>query len=143
GSGVRELVATIPDCKIMFQDSSTHELKRPPGAAAAAAQQGEAGIAGWLRSIGGTLQMRDGHVAAVSLKSTSVTDRELEILAKLPQLAELNLRDTEISDVGAAHLSSIHSLQKLDLGFTLLSDSSLARLTPLTSLETLYLGNTL
>ncbi len=125
-SGVHELVAGLPNCKVMFQASSNGEVKRATSAESVAAK-GEPAIAEWLRSIGGTVEMHDGHVTGVSLKSTSITDRELEILSKLPQLAELNLRNTEISEVGAAHLSSILSLQKLDLGYTLLSDSALAQ----------------
>ena len=87
--------------------------------------------------------MRDGHVATVSLDSTAVTDRELEILPELTQLEELNLRDTEISDVGAAHLSGLRTLRKLDVSYTLLSDSALDKLRPLANLRTLNLSNTL
>src|SRR5689334_2518626 len=75
-AGVRELVAGIPNCKVLFQDSSNRESKRPTEAASVAGK-GEQAIAEWLRSIGGKVQMSGGHVAGVSLKSTSITDREL------------------------------------------------------------------
>ena len=140
-SGVQELVASLPKCNVMFQASANGEVKRTQSAASVASK-GEPAIAAWLRSIGGTVQMREGHVTGVSLKSTTITDRELEILSKLPQLTELSLRNTEVSDLGVAHLSPVLSLRKLDLSYTLLSDSALARLTPLVNLETLSLANT-
>ena len=59
-----------------------------------------------LRSVGGKVQMSEGHIAAVSLKSTSITDRELEILARLPRLEDLDLRNTEISEIGTPTSSS-------------------------------------
>jgi internalin A len=140
-SGVKELVAGLPNCKVAFQASSGGEVKRTMSAESVASK-GEPAIAEWLRSIGGKVEMHDGHVTAVYLKSTTVTDRELDILTKLPQLADLNLRNTEISDVGAAHLSSIVSLQKLDLGYTLLADSALSKLTLLVNLRSLGLAST-
>src|SRR5258708_4513224 len=79
GAGVRELLAGIPDCKVMFLDSSNREVKRKTDAEAVAGN-GEQAIAEWLRSIGGKVQMADGHVVGVSLKSTSITDREVAIL---------------------------------------------------------------
>src|SRR5260370_12691318 len=92
-AAVRELVAGIPNCTVLFQDSSNRESKRPTEAASVAGK-GEQAIAEWLRSIGGKVQISDGHVSAVSLKSTSITDLELPILAELRQLADLNLRYT-------------------------------------------------
>src|SRR6185295_16851439 len=94
GAGVRELTAAIPDCKVLFQDNSNRKSARDTEAAAVAGK-GEQAIADWLRSIGGKAQMRNGHVTEVSLKSTSITDGELSVLAALPHLVELNLRDTE------------------------------------------------
>ena len=139
-AGVHELLAALPKCDVNFQASSNNEVKRA-ASAESVASKGEPAIADWLRSIGGTVQMREGHVTGVSLKSTSVTDRELEILTKLPQLTELSLRNTEVSEVGAAHLSSILSLQKLDVSYTLLSDSALKQLTPLVNLQSLNLAS--
>src|SRR6185295_9228213 len=117
-AGVKELVAGIPNCKVFFQDSSNREARRGTEVASVAGK-GEPAIAEWLRSIGGKVQMKDGHVVTLSLKSTSITDRELVVLAKLPQLLDLNLRDTEISEIGVAHVASIASLRKLDMGYTL------------------------
>jgi Leucine-rich repeat (LRR) protein len=140
-SGVRELLASLPKCEVQLQNSSIGEAKRTASAESAAGK-GEGAIAAWLRSIGGTVQMREGHVTGVSMKSTSITDRELAIFTKLPQLEELSLRNTEISEVGVTRLSAVVSLRKLDLGYTLLSDSALGQLKPLVNLESLSLPNT-
>jgi hypothetical protein len=115
---------------VLFQDSTNRKSMREAEAAAVAGK-GEQAIAEWLRSIGGKVQMRGGHVAEVSLKSTSITDRELAVLAGFPQLVDLSLRDTEVSEIGLSHLASIRSLEKLDLGYTLLGDGALAKLAPL------------
>ena len=142
GAGVRELTANLPNVDVLMQDSSSAAPKRTKDAAAAASQ-GEPAIAEWLQSIGGKAQLTAGHVTSVSLAATSVTDAELAILAKLPQLADLNLQHTEVSSVGLAHLSSIKSLRGLDLGDTLLGDESLSSLTPLKNLHSLRLEGTL
>jgi Leucine-rich repeat (LRR) protein len=140
-SGVHELLASLPKCDVQLQNSAIGEAKRAASAESVAGK-GEAAIAAWLRSIGGTVQMRDGRVTGVSMKSSSITDREAAIFAKLPQLEELSLRNTEISEVGVAHLSAVVSLRKLDLGYTLISDTALEQLKPLVNLETLSLTNT-
>ena len=141
-AGVNELVAGLPNCKVEFQDSSNRPSKLRTDVAAVKGKGDEA-IAAWLRSIGGKVSLRDGHVVGVSLQSTSITDRELEILPELKQIEDLNLRDTEVSDVGAAYLSRLRSLWKLDLSYTLLSDKSLDKLAPLENLRTLLMSNTL
>lgn len=139
-SGVQELVASLPKCDVIFQASSNEVAKRATSVESVEGK-GETAIAAWLRSIGGTVEMKDGHVTGVSMKSTTITDREIEVFTKLPQLTELSLRNTEVSDIGVGHLASITSLRKLDVGYTLLSDSALALLKPLANLETLSLSN--
>jgi internalin A len=142
GAGVRQLMASLPSVDVLMQDSSSAPVKRTKEAAAVAAQ-GEGAIAEWVKSIGGKAQMTDGHVTAVSLAATSITDGELAILAKLPQLADLSLPHTEVSSVGLAHLSTIKSLRKLDVGDTLLGDDALSSLAPLSNLRSLRLQGTL
>ena len=142
GSGVRELTTTLPKLEVLLQDTSAAPPRRTKDAATVAAQ-GEAAIGDWLRSIGGNVQMADGHVASVSLETTTITDAELAILTKLPRLGDLNLQHTEVSSVGLAHLSSIKSLQKLDLGDTLLGDDALSSLAALGHLRSLQLAGTL
>ena len=140
-AGVHELLASLPKCDVQLQNSSMGEAKRTVSAESVAGK-GEAAVVAWLRSIGGTVQVREGHVTGVSMKSTSITDRELVVFTKLPQLEELSLRNTEISELGVAHLSAVVSLRKLDLGYTLLSDSALGQLKALMNLETLSVPNT-
>jgi len=115
-------------------------VKQAPNSAESAAAKGETAIADWLRSIGGKVQLRDGHVNRGFAQIHLHYRRELDILSKLPQLEELSLRDTEISASAGASVSS--ALLKLDLGYTLLADSALGNLSGLTKLETLYLGST-
>ena len=142
GSGVRELTTTLPKLDVLLQDTSAAPPRRTKDAATVATQ-GETAIADWLRSIGGKAQLADGHVASVSLETTTITDAELAILTKLPRLVDLNLQHTEVSSVGLAHLSSIKSLQKLDLGDTLLGDDALSSLAALGHLRSLRLAGTL
>src|SRR6185295_803186 len=72
GSGVRELTAKLPDAQILSQDTGGREVLRKVEAAAVV-NNGEAAIADWLKSIGGKVEMANGHVTTVSMKSTSIT----------------------------------------------------------------------
>lgn len=55
----------------------------------------------------------------VNLYDNGVTDRDLEQLAKMPNLKHLELSDNNrISDAGLIHLASIKSLRRLGLGAT-------------------------
>jgi len=141
GAGVRELTASLPNADVLLQDTGSAAPKRTKEASTVAGL-GEPAIGDWLQSIGGKVQLAAGHVAGVSLKSTTVTDAELAILSKLPQLTDLDLQDTEVSSVGLAHVSTIKSLRTLDLGDTLLGDDALASLTPLKNLRVLRLEGT-
>jgi Leucine-rich repeat (LRR) protein len=142
GSGVRELAAHLPNAQILSQDTGGREVVRKVQAAAVA-NSGEPAIAEWLKSIGGKAELTNGHVTTVSLKSTSVTDRELAILKNLPQLTDLNLEHTEISSDGLASISELRSLRSLDLGHTLLGDNALTSLKALVNLRSLHLTSTL
>lgn len=139
-SGVRELTASVPACKPLFLEGASRPVVR---AVDAATVNGELAIAEWLRGIGGKVQLRDGHVVGVSLQSTTVTDRELVLLARLPHMTELTLRDTEVSEIGLAYVGQAGSLEKLDLSHTLISDAGLAKLAGLKKLRTLWLASTL
>jgi hypothetical protein len=71
----------------MFQDAGNRESKPSADVAsilAKGAANGEPAIAGWLRSIGAKVQTSGGHISTLSLRSTPITDRELQILHKLP-----------------------------------------------------------
>ena len=139
-SGVRELAIGLPGCKALFLEGAGRAVKR---VVEASSVSGEAGVAEWLRGIGGKVDLRDGHVTGVSLQSTTVTDRELAVLKGLPHLAELSLRDTEVSEIGLGHVGLLGSLEKLDLSHTLISDAGVGRLAGLKKLRVLWLGSTL
>jgi Leucine-rich repeat (LRR) protein len=142
GAGVRDLAASLPKTEIFMLESSNREVRRMKDAAAVA-NDGEPAIAEWLKSIGGKVQMTDGHVTAVSLNATSIIDRELAILTGLPQLKELSLQHTEVSTIGLAHLKSVRSLERLDLGHTLLGDNALPIVAALPNLRALHMPSTL
>jgi internalin A len=142
GSGVRELAGRLPNAEILSQDTAGRDVIRKVQASAVA-NNGEAAIGEWLKSIGGKVEMTGGHVTSVSMRSTSITDREMAVLTKLPQLSDLNLEQTEISSDGLSSIAAIKSLRSLNLGHTLLGDNALASLTPLVNLRTLHLSSTL
>ena len=78
-SGVRELMASLPNVDVQMQDASGTAPTRTKDAVTVA-NQGEPAIADWLKSIGGKVQLADGHVTAVSLAATNIDDAELAIL---------------------------------------------------------------
>ena len=136
------MVARVPGVTVLADEGATRTAKRSVDIASPTGR-GEDAIAGWLQSIGAHVRRRDAHIVAVSLASSSITDREMAILRELPQLEDLSLRNTEISDLGVAQLSSLRTLRALDVSHTLLSDSALEALAPLASLQSLDLSHTL
>ena len=65
-SGVERLAANVPNARVEFQDSSNRPSK-PQADAAAVRGKGEDAIADWLRSIGGKVTVRNGHVFGRSI----------------------------------------------------------------------------
>jgi len=141
-AGVRELASKLPRTELLILESSNPEPKRAVSASVVASK-GDAAINEWLHAIGGKVQMADGKITAVSLNGTSVTDKELVVLTKLPQLKELSLQSTEISTIGLEQLGTVRSLERLDLGHTLLGDNAMPMLASLTNLRVLRLPSTL
>src|SRR2546428_1655579 len=92
-AGVKELRARLVDVAVLVDDSSDRTARRTAEVASVTGK-GEAAVSTWLRSIGAQVRIRDGRAVAVSLDSTSITDREVAVLQELPQLEELSLRDT-------------------------------------------------
>ena len=65
------------------------------------------GLLGWVRSIGGTAEaVAEGEVS-LSLKATSVTDREVAAIARFPAVVHLDLSATDVSDLGLQALNSL------------------------------------
>src|SRR5262249_22415176 len=141
-AGAAELRSRLPGLDVLADETAARATKRSVEAPAVAGR-GEEAIADWLRSIGAHVTRRDGHVVAISLASSSVTDRELTVLGELPRLEDLSLRNTEVSDAGIAHVAKLRELRALDVSHTLLADSALAALSPLTKLQRLDLSHTL
>ena len=97
-SGVRDMAAALPTAEVLVLESSN--ASRPRKGCIRGAGQGELAIAEWLRSVGAKVQMTEDHVIAVCAQRTTITDRELEILTKLPRLASLSPQHTEVSRSG-------------------------------------------
>ena len=93
-SGVRDMAANLPKADILVLEYSNSEPSRAKDAAVVA-NQGEAAIAEWLGADRRQSADGRGQVTSVSLNGTTVTDRELAILTKLPKLATLSLQHTE------------------------------------------------
>ena len=96
-----------------------------------------------LEQIGGRLQVdREGHVTAVRLSGTKVTDQELANLRHFHRLQMLRLRRTKVTDDGLAHLRDLRQLISLDLDETWITDAGLEHLRGIYSLEVLDLSET-
>ncbi len=122
--------------------------------------------ASWISNAGGSVT-RDahGHITAIDLRAswvsdsdianlsaiptltrldlseTRITDHGLRELKNAPAIADLNLRYAElITDEGISALKTWKHLKHLDLQGTKVTDSALQHLTGLTSLESLDLG---
>ena len=96
-----------------------------------------------LEQIGGRLQVdHSGHVTAVRLSGTKVTDVELAHLRHFPRLQMLRLRRTKVTDEGLVHLRDLRRLISLDLDETWISDAGLDHLKAIYSLEVLDLSET-
>ena len=83
------------------------------------------------------------QIAMLSLAHTSVTDRAMTEIAKMPRLVRLDLQKTAITDAGLRTLakSKPAELRRLNLYGTAVTDKGLANLT-LPKLQRLYLWET-
>lgn len=72
--------------------------------------------ADWITAAGGVVT-RDaaGRITGVDLRSSWVTDADMPLLAKLPQLAKLDLSLTRITDRGMQQLKSAPGIVDLNL----------------------------
>jgi hypothetical protein len=96
-----------------------------------------------LEKIGARLQVdREGHVTAVRLSGTKVTDVELANVRHFHRLQMLRLRRTKVTDEGLVHLRDLRQLISLDLDETWISDAGLEHLKAIPSLEVVDLSET-
>jgi Leucine-rich repeat (LRR) protein len=74
---------------------------------------------GWIERAGGTATRdSEGHVTAVDLRSSWVTDSDIPVLARMPDLKRLDLSLTRISDRGLRTLRTAQGIEELNLYFT-------------------------
>jgi hypothetical protein len=90
---------------------------------------------GLLRAIGPQL-------IALDLSYTRVSDADLEVLRKLPNLRELSLQHTAITDATLQRLTKHDYLERLNVYGTGVTDAGLAVLAALPRLQKLYLWQT-
>jgi internalin A len=109
-----------------------------------AASWKDAEVAAWITAQGGHgTQDADGHITAVDLTSTWITDADMARLANLSYLQQLDLSHTKITDVGMEHLRSLTGVTALSLYYAeYITDESVAHLKGWTHLERLNLRGT-
>jgi hypothetical protein len=71
-----------------------------------------------------------------------VSDDELRLVARLPNLEVLNLCFADVDDSGFAHLQELSNLRSLNLAHSNITDGGLRRLRSLTTLNYLHLDGT-
>ncbi len=91
-NGVESLRAVLPGTKIRFVGSSApptrvHAAERP-------SSDSEEAIAAWIKVIGRHDESTDGHVTAVNLSATRISDAQVASLAGLHHLEKLELQVT-------------------------------------------------
>jgi hypothetical protein len=109
-------------------------------------QTAEEQAAADIERLGGSVR-KDGQlpgmpVITVSLVQSRVSDGELTVLKRFPQLRNLDLRNTKITDKGLEHLEGLTKLQELRLDWTPITDDGLIHLEDLKELRKLSLNNT-
>lgn len=83
-----------------------------------------------------------GSVIGIDLSGASLTDDDLRMLGRFPNLQKLDLSNTRVSDRALKHLSGQIPLQLLWLNYTQITDAGLIDVAELTSLKSLGLTGT-
>ena len=96
-----------------------------------------------FEAVGGNVTMTaDGHVWAVDLTGTSITDNDLQHLSATPRLTLLNLDGTAITNDAIPYLRNVPELSILRLCRTQITDAGLNRLDGVPKLTDLILDDT-
>ncbi|MGL4631524.1 MAG: hypothetical protein ACRCVT_09995, partial [Leadbetterella sp.] len=82
------------------------------------------------------------QIAWIKLNDTQITDKSLQVLAKLPNLVRLDLSYTKISDGGVSYLSGSKNLEYLNLVGTQVSNATLNKLAAIKTLKKVFLWKT-
>jgi len=134
-AGVDAFRAARPGARIQFAGGGGRAVASAPPPAGA----GAAGLAAWVKSLGGTARLEEGFV---SLRGVPLQESAVAALARIPGLRVLDLEATELGDGAAGVLATIGTLEELSLNSTQLSDTGLAVLGGLRRLKRLRLDNT-
>jgi hypothetical protein len=116
-------------------------LRRPPS-------DGRAELAPAVAAIldrGGRVRFDEKdpeRLVAVDFTVAPVSDADLAVLKRLPDLRQLNLGGTRISDAGLSHLGGLKGLEELYLLAVPITDAGLEHLRGLTGLRQLDLSAT-
>jgi hypothetical protein len=78
----------------------------------------------------------------VTLSSDSLTDADLELVSRLPQLQRLDILASNITDAGLVHIEGMTTLRMLSLKGSKVTDAGLKNLQGLVQLEMLSLEHT-
>jgi Leucine-rich repeat (LRR) protein len=91
---------------------------------------GAADLASWITDAGGAVTRdQTGHIVAVDLRASWITDSDMPELARLPNLAHLDLSLTRISDHGLEQLKDAPTITDLNLySDELITDAGLSAL---------------
>jgi len=140
-NGLASVRAELPGAKVQFAGaaaptSRVHAAEHP-------SSDSEDAIVAWLKSLGGMTKSTDGHVTAVNLSATPISDAQLASLGGLHHLERLELQVTQVGDLGLAALTSLTGLKELNLSNTTVSDAGIEKLSTLSHLRTLRLSGTL
>jgi hypothetical protein len=85
------------------------------------------GNTGWIEQAGGSVTREGGKTVAVDLRSSWITDSDMPLLARMPDLKRLDLSLTRISDRGLRALKTAPAIEELNLYFAeQISDESMA-----------------
>ena len=95
-----------------------------------------------VQALGGRFFKDGDRVVEVKLDRTQVTDEDLRLVARLPEVTDLSLEQTQVGDAGMGHLKSMARLEWLNLFGTQVGDNGLRHLKQLTSLRHLPIGHT-
>src|SRR4030095_3930530 len=79
---------------------------------------GDADVATWVEAQGGRVIRDSGaRITGVDLHGSWITDGDLAVLERLPQLRSLDLSYTHVSDLGMERLKPLKGITDLNLRY--------------------------
>lgn len=104
----------------------------------------EQDIGAWILELGGSFKEdNSGHIMAVDLSSSWVSDSDLAKLGTLIELREINLSHTRLTDLAFEQLKSLENVTHLDCYYCdFITDGAIAYLKDWKNLESLNLRGT-